>query len=137
MKVNFVRVGEPHIEGYVRAEALGDLNQFANSECDTIFANNILDSFSLHGAYEAISLMRSKLRMGGALVIGGTDLRLFCKSVINGSISSEDGSQLVASCGSMHESNKVKHYLQQLGLVIDTSSIQGTHYEFKATRPNG
>jgi hypothetical protein len=75
-----------------------------------------------------------KLRLGGTLVIGGTDIRLFAKNVSNCLIGEGEASQIIKEKLSMTNPQKIIGLLSQLGLKVQSSIISGVHYEITAVR---
>ena len=72
--------------------------------------------------------------LGATLVIGGTDLRVFCRAVINGSISNEEANYIVSNNKSCSDLNQTVSILQQMGLGITATKIIGIRYEIEASR---
>ena len=137
MKIQILRQDQKPIEGYqqitVDRNSL-DLATVSDNECEFILAPDVLDSFSGDGAGQVIQALYSKLRLGGTLVIGGTDVRLFSKAVLNGAVGVMDASNIVTNCHAMTSVEMTKVTLQGLGLFINSTSLDGLHYELKATR---
>ena len=91
MRVQVARMGVETIQGYQHVVASDNYINFmdiSDNECTEILANDILDCFSVEKIAECLQLLASKLRLGGSLVVGGKDVRLFSKAVINGQINS-------------------------------------------------
>lgn len=108
-------VGDPRI-----------LNMVETSECTEILAPDILDYIHISQLIPFIQLLVSKLRHGGRLIIGGTDLHTLSRCYMIGEIKTEDlvnklyGDQFGAwknKCGAypMHE---IVAILKELGLQI-------------------
>ena len=72
--------------------------------------------------------------MGGSLVVGGTDVRLFSKSVINGIIPENEASSVVNLAKSMSTNDNTIDIIKSLGMQIESTQINGYHYEIKAKR---
>lgn len=106
----------------------------ADNECDVILAPEIM-SYIPYSAYaSAISLLLKKLRIGGELIIGGTEIGAFGNNALT--ISSEDANLIIAKSTSMAEVNNVCELVRQLtgeGYQI-TWSCTGVHYEIKIRR---
>ena len=75
-----------------------------------------------------------KLRINGSIVIGGTDMRLFCKNVTNGSVDTGQASRIIGVVQSMTVLNDIVNLIRSSGLNIESTQITGIHYEIKATR---
>ena len=139
MKVHLVKNEKEAIKGYKSivyspAKSISNLDLLSDNECDFILAGNIIDDFSLNQVGEVISNLLRKLRINGTITIGGTDLRLFCKNVINGLISESDASELLKTKQSMTNLNMMLETMKSAGLKIQSSKITGVHYEITAIR---
>jgi predicted SAM-dependent methyltransferase len=139
MKIHLVKNEKDAIKGYKAivyspAKHINNLDLLSDNECDFILAGNIVDDFSLSEAGEIISNLLRKLRINGTIAIGGTDLRLFCKSVINNLISESDASELIKTKQSMTNLNIMLETMRSAGLKIQSSKITGVHYEITAVR---
>ena len=138
MKVHIVRPGEESIGGVERVEispAFGvDVSQYSDNEIEEIFANDLIDSIPSDQVGATINSLVRKMRLGGRMVIGGTDLRLFCKMVISGSMNEEAANKIIGKSSSMIPTNLIMNTLRQCGLNIQASYINGVHYEIEAKR---
>ena len=94
----------------------------------------MLDCFTPDGIPELLQALVSKLRMGGEISVGGTDIRLLSKSIINGSITQEEGSAIISSLYSVSSLQIVPEALEHLGLTIVDTHMNGIHFEVKARR---
>ena len=72
--------------------------------------------------------------MGGSLVVGGTDIRLFSKSIINGMISESEASSIIGLVQSMSIIANTVEIIKSLGMQIESTQINGYHYEVTAKR---
>jgi hypothetical protein len=138
MKVHIVRPGEESIGGFERIEispVFGlDVSQYSDNEIEEIFANDLIDSVPSDKVGETIAALVRKMRLGGRMVIGGTDLRLFCKMVISGSMNEEAANKIIGKSSSMIPTSLIMNTLRQCGLNIQASYINGVHYEIEAKR---
>ena len=138
MKVHIVRPGEESIGGFERVEispAFGvDVSQYSDNEILEIFANDLIDSVPSDQIGVVITSLVRKMRLGGRMVIGGTDLRLFCKMVISGSMNEEAANKIIGKSNCMIPTNLVMDTLRECGLKIQASYINGVHYEIEAKR---
>lgn len=137
MKVHLVRAGSESIGGYTKIEYQGDLsclNVLSDNECEFILANDIMDSFSVSNIEHVVKSLLSKLRLNGTIVIGGTDIRLFCKHVVNSLINEKEAAEIIAKSQSMTSSNSMYDYMNGLGLNVKSLQISGVHYEITAVR---
>tara|TARA_R100000008_G_scaffold86093_1_gene77881 strand:- start:13010 stop:13426 length:417 start_codon:yes stop_codon:yes gene_type:complete len=137
MKIHVIKMEQEAIEGYKKVLVSDNYINFmdiSDNECTEILANDVLDSFYLSNIRDCIVSLVSKLRLGGKLIIGGKDLRLFCKSVINGAIEEADGAQLIQSINSMSSLNEIKPFIESLGLKVLNTQLAGIHFEIVAQR---
>lgn len=137
MKIQILRDQQNSIEGYEHVMMNGaelNLSRFSNNECTEIIADNILDAVPIKYIAQTLKLLIDKLRMGGKLVIGGTDLRLFCKQVLNQAISPTDANVIVSQCQSMTNLDEIVSLVGTTNLKIQTTNMNGIHFEICCTR---
>lgn len=142
MKVQLVKSENNSIKGYksiallplASLAKLNNLNLLSDNECEFILASDVLDEFQNQEIVSVIDALVKKLRVNGTLVIGGTDIRIFCKSITNGLINELDGSSIVASKQSMTNMQNIIDILKNFGLKIQSSRIIGINYEITAVR---
>ena len=123
MKIHILKSDQKEIENYKRITVSDDqinLSEISDNECSFILANDVLDSFSVENIGSLITSIIKKLRIKGAVVIGGTDIRLFSKNVINGTISGENAAKIIGSLRSMTTLNDTQNIIKSLGLNIDS-----------------
>ncbi len=137
MKVQIVNHSEPSIGGYERVEAgenSVDMSQFSDNECEFILAGDILDSFPISSIPPFAKYLASKVRLGGSIVVGGTDVTLFAKNVVNHMISTQEASDLLSKKKSMSTPAIAIAALEAAGLKIQFAQNNGVHYEVTANR---
>ena len=137
MKIHVTRIDQETVENYNHVIVSdGHINflDISDNECQEILANDVLDNFSIDKVGECITSLVNKLRLGGTIVVGGKDVRLFAKAVLNNGISEIEASEIVNSCQSMSSIKDVIPVLQHLGLKIINTNVAGIHYEVKASR---
>lgn len=137
MKIHIVQENEEHIQGYERvviSEEGVELEKVSDNECTFILASGCLDAIKVESMEEFLIKLRQKMRMGSSISIGGTDLRVFCRAVVNGGISPQDASKVFSRNKSCSDVNYVSDLLQRLGLKINTTTISGVYYEIEASR---
>ena len=137
MKIHIVREGQETIENYKKVTVSNnsvDLSDISDNECTFILAGDTLDNFSLENIPLFIQNLTKKVRMGGSLVIGGTDIRLFAKSVINGMNPENEASNMVGLVQSMSIIANTLDIIKSLGMQIESTQINGFHYEVTAKR---
>ena len=137
MKLQIILNDQDKISNYNHVVCTGeplDLSNVCDNECEEILANNILDMYTLEQVGQVVQQLVTKLRIGGEIAIGGTECRVFAKSIVNGIISESQASDIISQKKSMTNISIVKKALQQLGLSILSTSIEGISYEIKAKR---
>tara|TARA_R110000796_G_scaffold163506_4_gene280461 strand:+ start:400 stop:813 length:414 start_codon:yes stop_codon:yes gene_type:complete len=137
MKIQILKDQQNLIEGYEHVMMSGaelDLSRFSNNECLEILADNILDAVPINYMQQTLKLLTDKLRMGGKLIIGGTDLRLFCKQVLNQSISPTDANYIISQCQSMTNLEEIVSLISTTNLKVKTTNINGVHFEISCIR---
>ena len=136
MKLQILRGGQEEIENYshvVASDNKVDISHIINNECERILATDVLDCFTVDGVPELIQALVSKLRLGGEMSIGGTEIRM-CKSIINGSITPEEGSGIISGLYSASSLQFVQEALEKLGLTVVDTHMNGIHFEVKVRR---
>ena len=111
-----------------------DLSEISDNECEVILASDAMDSVSYSSAEQLVAAFITKLRLNGELIVGGTDVRLFSKAVFNGQISPEEASNTVTNVHSMTNGEQMKEIFTKMGLEVQSSYLDGLHYEIKAKR---
>jgi len=137
MKIQVANMSEETIEGYRHVVVSNNYINFmdiSNNECVEIIASDVLDSFSLENIRDCIVSLVNKLRLGGKLIIGGKDVRLFCKHVLSGAISENEASKLIEKSTSMPSQAEIVEAIRSLGLKILSTSITGIHFQVTAQR---
>ena len=71
------------------------------------------------------------MRLGSTLVVGGTDARLLCRAVIDGSIDIPTMNNVIYSKSSCSSLNTLEDIVSSLGLQVITTKISGVHYEIE------
>lgn len=137
MKIQLTIPNQQKIEG-IREIAVKngniDFEDISDNECEYILADKILNHFDYKNITDCLVSLRKKLRIGGKIVIGGIDLRMFTTNVINNLMSTEDASEVVANCKSMSDVTQTANIISQLGLKVITTQINGIYYEITAER---
>jgi hypothetical protein len=139
MKIHIIKQGETAIEGYKKIELLPGfmlhgLDEISDNEADVIFANDILDALPANITQQTIAQLATKLRLGGTLTVGGTELRTFTKNVTNQTIPEEQAVDIIRNSQSMVNVNKLSDLMRSMGLEIETTTINGLHCEVKCVR---
>lgn len=139
MKIHLVKTKEAAIKGYTPilyspSIKLNNLESLSDNQGEFILASDLLDDFPLQEIPNIIQGLLKKLRLNGTIVIGGTDIRVFCKSLVNSTLNEADASKMIQAKQSMSNTQEIIKLLQQFGLKIQASRIIGTHYEITAVR---
>jgi len=137
MKLHIVRPNQESIENFARAVAFNDdvnLTEVSDNECEVIMANDAVDAFTIDKIGHLVESLRKKMRMNATLVIGGTDIRLLCKAIINDQITEQEGSNIIGSISSASNLESLKEALKAVGLNVVSTQISGIHYEVTAKR---
>jgi hypothetical protein len=137
MKIHIVNKNQNPISGYKKIivdQQKIDFQDVSDNECQFIMANQLLNDFDHTNIGNCISSLLQKLRIGGTLVIGGVEMRMFSKSVINGLITPENASNNILNCLSMTDATEVSNLIRTAGLNIVSTQINGIHYEITAKR---
>ena len=137
MKAHVVNKSEENITGYQRVEVSGgaaDFQSCSDNECTDILISNSLDSVDLNGVQDLLMQARQKLRIGGSLVVGGTDIRLLSRAVVSGSMGVAQANEVLYAKMSCSDVNTILDLLRSLGLTIISSKVAGLHYEIESRR---
>lgn len=138
MKLQITRPEQDTIEGYeivkISQPNTLELSHIVDNSCEVILAADIADSFVPDSLGQVCQALVNKLRLGGEISIGGTDIRFFAKYITNGIINSADACKLVNAAFSMSTSETIVKELEKLNLQILTVHMDGLHYEVKAIR---
>ena len=139
MKIHIIKQGETAIEGYKKIELLPGfmllgLDEVSDNEAEVVFANDILDALPASVVQQTIAQLVSKLRLGGTLTVGGTELRTFTKNVTNHTIPEDQAIEIISNSQSMVNVNKLSDLMRSMGLKIETATINGMHCEVKCVR---
>lgn len=125
------------IENYkiVRVSDQGlDLHGVSDNECEEILAPDFCDSVPMQNILDGIQILLKKLRLGGTIVIGGTDVRAYAKAVLGGAIDFMTAASLINNARSFTNLEMTRNTLSELGLQVIETHINGIHYEVKCVR---
>lgn len=138
MKLQINKTGQQEIAGYeqvtVEKPNSLELSHIVDNSCESILCPDIMDMFHLSALNDLCVGLLKKLRMGGELVIGGIDVRLFAKYVTNGLLAPEEASNIVCKTYSMSTPDLLRSCLEKLQLKVVSIHMDGLHYEIKAVR---
>lgn len=139
MKLQITAPGDSQIEGYKVVPFSGlafpeSLMNVSDNECEIILASNLIDACKLEQIGPTLQTLVGKLRLGGTLTVGGTDIRVFARLIVSGQLNENDGAKLIENRNSLTNSDTMTGTLNQLGLKIQSSIHSGAHYELTAIR---
>lgn len=137
MKLQILKEGQDVIEGYhqiyVKDQQV-DFEGISDNECLEIIANDIIDEFSIPNIGAMLGAVAKKLRLGGTLVAGGTDLRLYCHAVLDGTISEAQAGSLIEHKKSLSCTEIMLNTLRQMGFSVEVYDTMGVHFEITVRR---
>lgn len=137
MKIHLIKDIKDAIKGYepiLYNSSKLSVESISPNEAEFILASDILDDFSLEQISPVIQTLISKMRLNGKLVVGGTDIRVFCKSVVNNVLSEQQGSEILKTKQSMTSMSDMVKLLESLGLKVFMTQFNGMHYEITCIR---
>lgn len=149
----FVTINKEPINTYITVDPFGGSNKIAidhrnldqacsTNECMEIYAPEILDHVHFTELDNFIKHYISKLRHGGRLIIGGTDIRDIAKKIIKDELSINDVNNLFFGMSPMNWLSKTGSYtmhdivnlLKQNGLKIVKQKCDDIKYIIEAKR---
>ena len=139
MKIHIIKQGEQAIEGYKKIELLPGfmllgLDEVSDNEAEVIFANDILDALPANVVQQTIAQLAGKLRLGGTLTLGGTELRTFTKNVTSQMIPEDQAIEVIRNSQSMVNINSLSDLVRSMGLEVEATTMSGIHCEVKCVR---
>ena len=137
MKVQLVRPNEPSLGNYERIDYVDtlDLSSIEDNECEVIVGKSLLDRFPIEKAADVLSLVVSKMRSGGELVLSGLSLMTFGINAQRRYTETQWASSVFQDRMSVHNRDEVAAGLRELGLEVTTVNLHGDQYEITARRP--
>ncbi len=115
-------------------EGRADLSSLSDNECEFILASDVIDHIDIQSVHSFLVDARKKMRMGSSIVIGGTDIRLLSRAIINNQIEVPEANALIYSKKSCSDINSVISILNAVGLTITSTKMTGIHYEIESKR---
>ena len=126
------------IEGYTMVPIIYgkvDLGQIPNNAAQTIVAIDALDSIPAQFVNTFLDEVKNKMRFDSELVLGGTELSIVSREVLNGNLDTQKYNELVFSKRGIYSINDIINLLQNKQLLVNKSTIKGYNYEISAIRP--
>lgn len=137
MKIHVTENIDQALEGYAIIPILYgkvDVGAIPNNAATSIIAIDAMDSVPTKFFDEFIKNIIQKMRINGELILGGTDLAIISRDVVNRKISCDDYNELIFSKRGIYNSDHVIDVLRSAGLSIETVILNGYNYEIKVTR---
>ena len=138
MKIHITENIENIIEGYKMAPIIYgkiDIDKYPDNSVTEIIAIDAIGSIPVELLSNFLDQVVKKMRMGCTMTIGGIELGLLARNVVNGKVNSETFNGLVFKNRSIFSSVDIVNMLTQRNLVIDNVNIIGNNYEIKTSRP--
>ncbi len=153
MKIN-ISINKPALNGYLNLSPMGGENQCVgqitnlnglaeDAECTEILADDILDFIPSNEILNVLRHYTSKLRHGGKLTIGGTDLHSLCQAIVTKQLNCVEANHLLHGqqdgpwafkYGQINMDDLVK-LLSDLGLQITKKRLNSFKMCVEAVRP--
>ena len=112
-----------------------DIDKYPDNSVTEIIAIDAIGSIPVELLSNFLDQVVKKMRMGCTMTIGGIELGLLARNVVNGKVNSETFNGLVFKNRSIFSSVDIVNMLTQRNLVIDNVNIIGNNYEIKTSRP--
>jgi hypothetical protein len=138
MKIYITESVEKTIEGYNMIPIVyGKINLdiVPDNSLTEIIAINAIDSIPSNLLPQFIESIVKKMRMGCSFILGGLELGLLSRNIINGGISSFNFNDIMSKKKSVYSSKDIVDLLKSHNINIDNVNIIGTNYEITASRP--
>jgi hypothetical protein len=138
MKIHITENIENIIEGYNMSPIIYgkvDIDKYPDNSVTEIIAIDAIGSIPVELLSNFLDQVVKKMRMGCTMTIGGIELGLLARNVVNGRVNSETFNGLVFKNKSIFSSVDIVNMLTQRNLVIDNVNIIGNNYEIKTSRP--
>lgn len=140
MKLQIIRDQSEAIEGYKSVLATNfmppNVDDIIDNSCEFISVGDSLDLYDNETRNNILFSMLKKLRLNGELFLSGTEPRALSKMYINNMVGTESLSAVMKSTSSVVEIEQAISILEQVGLSVETSSINGYKYEIRSRRVN-
>ena len=138
MKIHITENVEKIIEGYNMFPIVYgkvDLGGLPDNSLTQIIAIDAIDSIPSNLLPQFIESIVIKMRMGCSFIIGGLELGLLSRNIINGKLSSFNFNDIMSTRKSVYSSKDIVDLLKSHNISIDNVNIIGTNYEITASRP--
>lgn len=112
-----------------------DLGRIPDNAATEIIAIDALESIAYSQVGEFFKNIRAKMRMGCTITVGGVDLSLLARGIINGSVNSLSFNDQIYKTKGIYQICDIQKLISDNGLIVDHVSIAGLSYTIKASRP--
>ncbi len=112
---------KPNTESYTYCH-IQELDKIHNGSIDEIICNCI-DSVLLKDRIKLLSILVSKVKINGLVVIQSIDLYILCKFIMNNSISIEAANNIIYPASSLVDDATTEEILSQLNNINILDSI--------------
>jgi hypothetical protein len=139
MKIHITENVSKAIEGYGMIPIVygkADLGAIPDNSLTEIIAIDAIDSIPSDLLSQFIESLVSKMRLGSSLILGGIELGVVSRSLINGRLTSFSFNDIMSKKKSIHSSKDIVDLLKSHNVNIDNVQIIGNHYEITASRPS-
>jgi len=128
---------EPIIESDRESINLNELNNFADSSCDSIYLTDALDFVPINDRSNALDLVVSKLRYGGSLVVRGLDLTDVSRMIYLKELDINSAMSILYNNRQSAESlPTIKERLKLMGLHVISCYQENLYYQIEVKRPD-
>jgi len=134
---------DPVREGSINASVLTDLTPWvAKAECRNILAANVLDFVPATKMVAFLEHLTSKLRRGGEIIVGGTDLYSVCLGLFNDKLTIPDANLMIYgnqqhAWGTKHGAasiTDIENILSSFGITITKKVYEEYSFYIQGTR---
>jgi len=134
MKVYFSKT-EPEMNGYVHISDFKMMDLLVDdAQAEEIIVNDTLSTISFDQLPNVFSLLCSKLRMGGQIVIYYTDMSLICPQYERDEIQIEKVNELLRNRESILNEDVVANLVSQNGLKIVNTGYNANFKGYMVTK---
>ena len=106
--------------------AIDQIDEIANTICQSIIIENVLQYLSL----EQLEIVLSKMRHGGTITINCIDMLEIAQALYWGKINLDQLSSLVSGSVRYHSIIETKNFLEQRGYIIEQANINIESFSF-------
>ena len=106
--------------------AIDQIDEIANTICQSIIIENVLQYLSL----EQLEIVLSKMRHGGTITINCIDMLEIAQALYWGKINLDQLSSLVSGSVRYHSIIETKNFLEQRGYIIEQAKINIESFSF-------